>query len=109
MGSFPCLFKKAAYEVMNFCASTSLTVTPPILSVLLGGEGLVGRVWSEECGAGLRDGAKFDIDERGLANARARGGNNVGPDGATAKWGSDGTPCIAHRELHHAQRSYLLA
>lgn len=42
MGSFPCLFKKAAYEVMNFCASTSLTVTPPIFSVLLGKEGLVG-------------------------------------------------------------------
>jgi len=59
MGSFPCLFKKAAYEVMNFCASTSLTVTPPILSVLLGREGLVGRVWSGECGAGLRDGANF--------------------------------------------------
>ena len=26
MGSFPCLFKKAAYEAMNFCACGGLSI-----------------------------------------------------------------------------------
>ena len=72
---------------MNFCASTSLTVTPPaILSVLLGIEGLVGEVL-ESCRVrrrGCRPSRTSIFVRSWLANARAAVGVMVGP----GKWGA---------------------